>query len=367
MKNKQNEEIMQKIKLKVAISNFCEEEKVDMKKTSKNIFKIATVASMLFVCITGVVFAKDIGEFIKKVFGPNTSDGVDIAVENGYVSNVKTQVEKANGIEINVDSIIMDDFNFAINFNVTLDEKYNIDDFESTDLADLRVVDEQENVVFSSKSNVSDENIGPEYKGAYSFLSKKTGERDFKLTLSATGNQELFPKSKQLKIDFTKVMNWKWDGDTRIEQFYEGNWNFKIDVPEEFYKRETYTYKAKSCNDKNIDINDIEAIVSKTGCRIYIPLIKETEKIDYKLIHDSNPKSIYDKIPLQKEYVETTDGKKFEPSARSDGDGGSSLNDKNEINYYNTFNLTTYDATDVITLNISTNKGEKIIIELEKM
>lgn len=373
MKDKQNEDIIKKVKLKVAISNFCEEEKVDMKKTSKNVIKIATVASMLLVCITSAVFAKDIANFIKKVFGPNTSDGVDTAVENGYILNEKTQVEKANGIEVSVDSIIMDDFNFAINFNMKLDEKYNIDEFEhNADFVDLKVIDEENNIVFSTNyketndTQMQDENWEPEYLGAYGVISQKLDEQNLKLTLSATGNPKLFPKSKYLQIDFSKIRVGEWEKETRTAKIYEGKWNFEIDIPEEFYKRETYTYKAKSCNDKNIDINEIEAIVSKTGCRIYIPLIKETSKIDYKLIHDSQ-KSPFDRAPLQKEYVETSNGKIFETAARSDGDGCSELNEKNEIKYYNTFNLTTYDATDTVTLNITTNKKENIIIELEKM
>ncbi len=365
MKNKQNKEIMQKVKLKIAISNFYKEEKIDMKKNKKNVIKIVTVASMLFVCITGVAFAKDIGNLIKKVFGPNTSNGVDTAVENGYISNVKTQVEEANGIEISVDSIIMDDFNFAINFKMSLNEKYNVDEFEhKTDFVDLNVVDEENNIVFTTSHKSTDDTI--EYLGSYGIISKKIGEKDLQISLSATGNPKLFPKSKHLKINFSKIRIGQWKEDEILEKIYEGKWNFEIDVPKEFYTRETYTYKAKSCNDQNIDINDIKAIVSRTGCRVYIPLIRETNKIDYKLIHDSQ-ENAFDRAPLQKEYVETTNGKKFEPAARSDGDGCSELNDKNEINYYNTFNLTTYDATDKITLNITTNKQEKIIIELEKM
>ena len=197
MKNKQNKEIMQKVKLKIAISNFYKEEKIDMKKNKKNVIKIVTVASMLFVCITGVAFAKDIGNLIKKVFGPNTSNGVDTAVENGYISNVKTQVEEANGIEISVDSIIMDDFNFAINFKMSLNEKYNVDEFEhKTDFVDLNVVDEENNIVFTTSHKSTDDTI--EYLGSYGIISKKIGEKDLQISLSATGNPKLFPKSKHL-------------------------------------------------------------------------------------------------------------------------------------------------------------------------
>ena len=64
-----------------------------------------------------------------------------------------------------------------------------------------------------------------------------------------------------------------------------------------------------------------------------------------------------------------------EPSAGAerhpsgDGDGGYSLpaGEQNKIiNYSQTFNLTKFDATDVLTVHIFTNKGEEIIIELEK-
>lgn len=83
------------------------------------------------------------------------------------------------------------------------------------------------------------------------------------------------------------------------------------------------------------------------------------------MIHD-NTSNVSDRSPLQREYIETLEGKKFEPSARSDGDGLTSLLPENVIDYYQTFNLTTYDATDKITVHMFTNKGEEIVIELEK-
>ncbi len=75
---------------------------------------------------------------------------------------------------------------------------------------------------------------------------------------------------------------------------------------------------------------------------------------------------MFDRSPLQKEYIETLDGKRFEPAARSDGDGLTSLSSENVIDYYQTFNLTTYDATNEITFHIFTNRGEEIVIDLEK-
>lgn len=365
--NKENGKILRDVERKIAISEFCEEEAKNMKNRRKSIFKVAIVACCVMVFITGGVFAKDIENFIKNLFGANTSDGVDTAINNGYMTEVKTETQSAEGIEISVDSLVMDDFNFAMNFHVTLDEKYDRTEFRSMELADLRIVDEQGNIVFSTNTDL--ENSGtpewePEYWGAYSFLAEETGEREFKLSLSATGNPELFPKSKQLSLTFTKVKTWRMNEEENVEidKFYEGDWNFQVDVPEEFYKRETIVYKVKNCNDDKTQLT--EATLSNTAFRI--ALITTTDKVDYELLHSHNSKSIYDTIALQKEYVETSDGKKFETAQRSDGDGGYSLSPENVIDYYQTFNLTKYDATDEIMVHIFTNKGKEIIIELER-
>lgn len=73
-------------------------------------------------------------------------------------------------------------------------------------------------------------------------------------------------------------------------------------------------------------------------------------------------------IALQKEYVEISNGKRFETSQRSDGDGGYSLNsdDKKITDYHQTFNLIKFDATDELKVHIFTNKGEEIVIEYER-
>ncbi len=361
----ENKKILKDVERKVAISEFYKEEVKNMKNRRKSIVKVAIAACCVIVFITGGVLAKDIENFIKNLFGANTSDGVDIAINNGYVTEIKTETQSAEGIEISVDSLVMDDFNFAINFNVTLDEKYDSTEFRNMQLEDLRIVDEQGNMVFSTNTNL--ENSGtpewePEYWGASGFLAEEKGEREFKLSLTATGNPELFPKSKHLSLTFTKIRTWRMDDkdSNLMDKFYEGNWHFEVDVPEEFYKRETIVYKVKNCNDNKTQFTS--AILSNTALRI--AFTTSTDKVDYELIHKRN--DYEDTSPLQREYVETSDGKRFEPAARSDGDGCSSLSPENVIDYYQTFNLTKYDATDEITVHIFTNKGEEIIIELEK-
>ena len=365
--NKENKQMLERVKQKISISNFEEGENIIMKKGKKNLLRPVAIACITILSISGVAFATT--TFIRNYFGKNTSDGVDTAVNNGYVANVETEYQKADGIDIKVDSILMDDFNFDMNFSVKLSDKYNINDFgDIYDSEDLRIVDETGKLVFDTHNLIKEgDKMEDHYQGAYSFLPTKISDNEIKVSLSATGNQVAFPKSKHLTVDFTKIKTSKYIEGETIDTVYEGNWHFEIDVPEEFYNRETTIYKVKSCNENGIDINKINATLSNTAFKISIPEI-QTNKIDYELLKTDRPKSIYDKIALQKEYVETSDGKRFETAKRSDGDGGYSLpaEENKIINYYQTFNLTKYDATDNLKVHIFTNKGEEIIIELEK-
>ncbi|MBO6233479.1 MAG: hypothetical protein J6N78_05450 [Clostridia bacterium] len=57
MKNKETEEIYKTVKRKISISNFAEEEKVDMLKNKKSVFKSIAVACSVLIFSTGIVFA----------------------------------------------------------------------------------------------------------------------------------------------------------------------------------------------------------------------------------------------------------------------------------------------------------------------
>lgn len=361
MNNKQKEKILENVKLKISISNFEKEEKIDMTKTRKSILKIVAVACCTMLSITGVVFAKDIGNFVKEFFGGNTSDGVDTAVNNGYVADANTEYQKADGIELKVESILMDDFNFDMNFSLKISEKYDIKEFEKLKFGDLIIKDEEGRIVFNQHgSKVETEEMrGKTYMGAYSILPQKIREDEIKVSLSATGNPVAFPKSKKLIVTLDNIKTSKVS--------YQGDWEFKVDVPKEMYNREMAIYRAISCNDDKINIDEIDATLSNTALKIYIPTTM-TNKVDYDLLRSERPNSAYDWIAFNREYVETSDGKRFETSQKSDGDGGYTVAQGQEmiIDYRQTFNLTKYDATDEITIHIFTNKDEEIIIKLEK-
>ena len=99
MNSKKNEEILKNVKRKISISNFVEEEIVDMKKGSKNLFKGVAVASLTLILSTGIVFAgskviENIWKEPEKIESPT-----DQITEESKLENITE--EKAKEIAIN--------------------------------------------------------------------------------------------------------------------------------------------------------------------------------------------------------------------------------------------------------------------------
>lgn len=384
--------IIEKSRQKIAVSHFKMEENMSKKRINKSIFSSIAVACFIVATITGTVFAKDIGKFVRGLFGPNASEGVDIAIDNGYVAEANTEYQNSNGIEINVESFLLDDYNFDMIFNLKLTDTNLIEEFKDVeanenasriDFADLEIVNENEEMVFDTGRVIIEGKTEEEmeriykskqhYMGGYSLLAEKISDSKFKITLTASGSSIPFPNSQKLIINLTQIEKWNWikrDTDLREKDIkkYKGNWHFEIDVPKEQSDREEIIYKAISCNEGKIDLSSITATLSKTAFKISIPKIK-TDKVNFDTLHNYDGISIYNMIALQKEYVETSKGKTFESSGSSDGDGGYGLpadEPDTIIDYHQTFNLTEFDATDKVTVHIFTNKDEEIIIEFEK-
>ena len=386
MNNKEENDLLNKYKMYVAISNYCDSSRRTKKYPRKNLIvkwrekfmkkRIIGAAFLSVFLISGVVFAKDIGQVFSNFFGYNASDGVQTAVDNGYINDVEPTYIDSEGIEIAVDSFLIDDYNLDINFKIRLNDKYDSKIMQGADLQDLKILDENGKIVFITyevqeeiareNGTLGTENFEPLFWGGYSMGGSITGENELIYHVVAYGSEEhKIAKAKELNISFSKIFIKKDNFEKIINTTYTGEWNFKLDVPEEMYKRENIVYRVKSCSDKNTKVG--YAILSNTALKIEIPETT-TDKVDYEILHSDSPKSIFDKIALQKEYVETSDGKRFEPAGRSDGDGGYSLpaEPNKIINYSQTFNLTKFDATDELTVHIFTNKGEEIVIVYER-
>ena len=295
--------IYEKVKTKIAISKITEEDIV-MEKKRINIFKRAGTLTCALLSMGGLVFATSL---IINKFGPNSSDGSQEAVNNGYVVYAKE--------DSIVDSFLIDNYNFYITFKedklgLTEDDirqKYCKVEIGEKGKEYLTIKNEKDEVVFSNLTTGH---------GRY--------EENGKIYYTAAGQE--IPVSKKLYINF--------DGRKEV-----------LDVPEKM-QSELVRYKLKSISDENWKFES--ASLSNTAFKIYL---SNCDGID----HNENNR------------VTTSDGKEYYKQGRNDGDGSISVDSDGVVKYYNTFTLTKFNATDDIKVHLFKTNGEEVIIELERI
>ena len=348
-----NNKILEKVKMKIAISNVKEED-IAMDKSKVNIGKGIGIAACILLSTTGIVCATN---YMINKFGYNASEGVQIAVNNGYVSDVNSDYKEANGIGVSINSFVLDDSNFDMSFNVKFDENYKMEDMLKLDIMDLKVINEKGEKVFATRELEAEEmqklykteqeamEKYDSYSGSYGEHCEKLNDNEIKFNLTATGNKNLFPQSQKLIVTFNKLRISKWVEDKKEETILKGEWSYEIDVPKQMSKSNIVNYRLKSISDKNYKFE--KAYCSNTAFKIYLSNCNNVGWND-------------------KDCVENERGEKFYPSQRSDGDGGIGPNKDGVIEFYNTYNLTNYDATDILKVYLYKKSGEEIIVELEK-
>ena len=222
---------------------------------------------------------------------------------------------------------------------------------------DLKVVNEKNEKVFATRELETEEMTSlykteqeardnyTSYNGSYSETTQKINDNEIKYYLTATGNPVEFPTSQKLKVTFNKIRNSYWEKGKEKYRIYEGEWSYEIDVPSKMAKSNIVQYKLVSISDESYTFDS--ARVSNTAFKIYLSNCNG-------IAHNEN------------ECVETSDGRKFYPAGRSDGDGMISVKEDGIVRYYNTFNLTNYDATDNLKVHLFKENGDEVIAELTK-
>lgn len=349
-------------------------------------YKILTIILVLCM-ITGTVFAKNIMNFIKALF-ENVSEGVNRAIQSGYIDNVEMDYSKSQEADIKVDSILMDDYNLDILFNIKLKENEISTEIVNFEIPDLFISDDMNNIIVAKfENNISYEEfckergLNIEYKNiAYGdgsesgiIINKENNIYKYSYVTHSTE----FPKSRRLIIEFNRIIALDKQKNTIKEIL--GEWKIEINLPNEFYNRETIIYNMKSCNDENLKLT--RATVSKTSMKIELETKwgnsiynkEDSKEIQQKKIDNwlNNQNISGANLLIKNEYIKNGNERMFYPSKSSDGEGGYGQKADGTLIYYQTFDLTTFDITDemVVILPLGGELLEKraekeIVIEL---
>lgn len=335
---------------------------------------LVIVFAILLIAISSFVIAKE----IIKHFFLDSSDGVENALNNGYIESYEMKENNySNGISIEVESVLMDDYNLAIVFCLKFDNIEYVKNADYCNFDNLLIMDENNNLIVTKfEGKIKDSkllnffDINNNYPGISNGNESVhiKSKDDDEIVLTYITNSSEFPKSHKLKI-ITDEISLHYSEDNFGEKIdtINGDWNIEVDLPEEFYNRRTEVYTLESSNDKNLEL--LEANLSQTGIRIKF----KTKWGQQYYNEDDSDEIIYEKLekigneyltfeyivengitPLYNYYIVNSFGEKFYPANSSDGDGGMSVGSNAELNYFQIFNMTPSDATD------------KIIIIMEK-
>ena len=335
---------------------------------------LVIVFAILLIAISSFVIAKE----IFKHFFLDSSNGVEEALNDGYVENYELQNNSySNGISVDVESVLMDDYNLAIVFCLKFDNIEYVKNAYYCNFDNLLIMDENNNLIVTKfEGKIKDSkllnffDINNNYPGISNGNESVhiKSKDDDEIVLTYITNSSEFPKSHKLKI-ITDEISLHYSEDNLGEKIdtINGDWNIEVDLPEEFYNRRTEVYTLESSNDKNLEL--LEANLSQTGIRIEF----KTKWGQQYYNEDDSDEIIYEKLekirneyltfeyivengitPLYNYYIVNSFGEKFYPANSSDGDGGMSVGSNAELNYFQIFNMTPSDATD------------KIIIIMEK-
>lgn len=300
------DKILEKLKFKIAISEIKKESEIAMKKKFIN-KKIGIAACACLILTTGVVFAKDIEQFVKYYFGLNET--VNKAAENGYVEEINSNIvdnevileEQEKGIVIDdidvslkFDEFVMDDLNLSVNMTYEFDEKikevFDFDRLQHITIRDLIIIDEENRIILCNASlpefnelrkkyNIKQEygDYGDDFyniASGYEILGKDKEKNVVKYNMTGYASDIFFPKSKELRFIFSKI---KLEGfeayigqDIKNGEYLDsnsitltGDWEFKVKVPEKMYNRKNVEYEVISVSNPDVEIYLSEA--SETG------------------------------------------------------------------------------------------------------
>ena len=414
------ENIKQKTRMKLAVSNFQEEEKKIMPK--KNIFKEVVAACFMVASLSGMVFAKDISTKIYENFW-HTGNGIGKAMEEGYIEDVAmeeqpsgtnmTIEETGEVIEdlqttVKVSDIVMDDFTLSMIIEVNLSEEtlkiINPKDIWGFNFSDMIIYDENNNVITSNgQINRLEEYFGKDNyndigSGLNTFIENR-GNNPARVVYNLyTGGDCIYPKSKKLNFKLYKIgvecAEDTLPGDEEIT--IKGNWEFEVDVPEKMYNRQSMSYIQTKTTNPNFNVTS--AIVYDTGTNIKLEMknqvmpkrpessilefyyslpegdeLKNMEILNYLTAQEFQTEKFREFSQEQSDFwnfeknLTNENGEKFEMTVGPRENGGSSVDDNNVRTFEGMFDLTRYDATDKIIMYVKDYQGNEGEITLERV
>ncbi len=256
--------------------------RIKFQNKMRKLSRVAAIFITIGVMTTGVVFAKDIVNFITSLF-TNSTPAIDTAVENGYVQNIDMDYVYYNDIGVKAEALIVDDFNLDISFIYECKDN----DIKEIKLEEYLILTENNELIYDSSHVIDDKlNICNRItrNGENVKIDDVTYRESILFNLNKTENA-----ISAINIDIKKLKVKKEDN---TSYYINGNWNFYIELDNTMTNRENILYDFIS--DNNIDEIYAEMtateFVIKVKLNIPIPLNQFYESQNFTLENNSSEK-----------------------------------------------------------------------------
>lgn len=238
MNNNLNNKILEKVRTKVAISNFEEKERFSM--TNSKILRTAASLFLVLGITCGVAYA---GYQLTNYFRIKGIDdtGIQTALENNYIQNIDMDYIEEEKVKFKVDYLMMDDINFDLVFNFVTQD--SVDNFEGIAVSNLKITDENNNQIYisSEDQDVWTKNIALMAE-CWSVVEKQ-GNTLRQVVHLCSNN---FPKSNKIYVSFDRVVLYNVNKGNPITIEYEGDYKLEFDVSKQLTERKSIQYEAKN-------------------------------------------------------------------------------------------------------------------------
>jgi len=256
-----NQRILDKVKTKIAISNFQEKERFSMPRN--NIFRVAASLVLAIGITCGVAYA---GYQLTNYFRIKGIDdtGIQTALKNDYIQNIEMDYIEKEEVKFKVDYLMMDDINFDLVFNFIT--KDNVENYEGIAVRNLQITDENNNQIYiaSELQEIWTKNIALSSE-LWTTIEKQGNILRQVVHLSSNN----FPKSNKIYVSFDSVILYNVNNGKPITITYEDDYKLEFDVSEQLANRKSVEYVS---GDSSIE----SAILTNSGFAV---TIKESEYI----------------------------------------------------------------------------------------
>ena len=229
----------ERTRLKIALSQM-NDEVICLNRQSRFKINIGFVACLI-IMFSGIVYAKDIERIIRNIF-TNSTEAIDVAVENGYIQENISEYTYDKEVGIKVDSLILDD----LNLDVAFDFETELENVKSIRLNDFIIKTNDKILYESNVTYVENLNELPLYK-TISWINEPV-----KIN-STTYKDSIIFGLKESSKEITNLYFYICSLDITYEddqiEVLEGNWEFEVEIDENMRKTINYIYILSSKNE----------------------------------------------------------------------------------------------------------------------